>query len=216
MPIRHLRLAIIAASLATVALTASAVLAAPGPYDVNLVVNGNAETGVGASGPSRVVKPPGWKTTGQFTLVKYGASGGFPDKNSPGPKQRGLNFFAGGNVARSTGTQTIDLSAAAADIDAGSVSYAFSAWLGGFSSQRDNAKATVAFAGADGGALGSATLGPVTTAERQGATGLLLRQRSGAVPTGARSASVTLVSTRFEGSYNDGYIDNVSLVLKKT
>jgi hypothetical protein len=29
--------------------------------------------------------PTGWTTTGEFTAVQYGASGGFPDKTSPGP-----------------------------------------------------------------------------------------------------------------------------------
>ena len=102
---------------------------AAGMYGTNLVVNGNAEAGPGAPSNSGVMKPPGWTTTGEFTAVKYGASGGFPDMTSPGPSDRGANFFAGGNVPVSTATQTISLAAGAADIDKGTVTYVFSAWL---------------------------------------------------------------------------------------
>jgi hypothetical protein len=35
------------------------------------------------------------------------------------------------------------------------------------------------------------------------------------VPVGARSARVTLLMTRTEGSYNDGYADVLSLILSK-
>ncbi len=215
----RLRIAVLSASLAAASIAAfssSNVLAAPSLYAVNLVVNGDAESDTGAPNSTTIVPPKGWVTTGQVTAVKYGASGGYPDATSPGPKERGRNFFSGGNVEKSTATQSIDLAAAAADVDAGTVTYAFSAWLGGYSTQDDNTVATVTFADANGTSLGAAKLGPVMPADRKAITGLLSRKQSGAVPKGARSAVVTLVMTRLEGTANDGYADNVSLVLAKT
>jgi hypothetical protein len=44
-------------------------------------------------------------------------------------------------------------------------------------------------------------------------TALVARSASAAVPAGTRLVSVRIDATRDEGSYNDGYIDNVSLVL---
>lgn len=188
---------------------------AASPYGAELVKNGGAEAGLGAPSNAVVVKPSGWTTTGQFTAVQYGASGGFPDSKSPGPATRGKNLFEGGNVAKSTASQSIVLEAAATDIAAGSVRYTFSAWLGGFASQADNATVSLSFRDSAGGKLGGATLGPVTTAERKGVTGLLERTTSGVVPKGATSAAVAVVLTRFEGQYNDGSADNISLKLTK-
>jgi hypothetical protein len=44
-------------------------------------------------------------------------------------------------------------------------------------------------------------------------TALVARSASGTVPAGTRQISVRIDAVREEGSYNDGYIDNVSLVL---
>jgi hypothetical protein len=198
--------------LATVA---SGAQAAQGtPFGNNLIVNGDAEANVGAPSNTVIVKPAGWTTNGEFTAVQYGASGGFPDKTSPGPQNRGRNFFGGGNVAVSTASQVIDLSAGATAIDAGSATYVLSGWLGGFGGQADNAKVTVTFAAANGKELGAAQIGPVTPADRKGITGLLLRTAKGSVPAHATSATVVITATRLEGEYNDGYADNLSLVLK--
>jgi hypothetical protein len=53
----------------------------------------------------------------------------------------------------------------------------------------------------------------VTATDRNGVTALAARSASAAVPAGTRLVSVRIDATRDEGSYNDGYIDNVSLVL---
>jgi len=188
----------------------------PSIYGVELVKNGGAEADVGAPSNSQIVKPTGWTTTGEFTAVQYGASGGFPDATSPGPAERGKNLFEGGNVAKSTGTQSISLAAAASDIAAGTVKYSFSAWLGGYSNQTDNATASLSFRDAAGRTVGSVVLGPVTPVERKDVTGLLQRSHSGVVPKAAATAVVTIVFTRYEGTYNDGSADNVSLKLTKT
>ena len=179
----------------------------------NLVRNGNAEANVGAANDTQIVRPTGWRTTGQFTAVQYGIPGGFPNEKSPGPPNRGKNDFEGGNAPRSTATQSISLLASAAAIRAGACRFTFSAWLGGWRNQNDHATATVTFLNARGDSVGSFNLGPVTPQERKNLTGLLYRSRSGAVPNNATRADITIAITRYEGTYNDGSADNVSLVI---
>jgi hypothetical protein len=191
------------------------VRAADPAFGTNLVVNGDAEADVGSSSDSPVVKPTGWTTTGNFTVVQYGASGGFPTLTSPGPDDRGKNFFAGGVGPKGGATQTIKLDWASKEIAGRAVHYAFSAYLGGFETQRDYATVSVSFRSANGATLGSAVLGPVTHVDRKSVSGLLRRSLEGDVPKGSASAVVTITSTRFDGVYNDGEADNVSLILTK-
>jgi hypothetical protein len=184
-------------------------------FGKNLVVNGDAEADTGAPSNSQIVKPTGWTTTGQFTVVQYGASGGFPDKTSVGPTDRGNNFFAGGNIAKSTASQTIDLSTAGATIDAGGVTFVLSGWLGGFNNQDDSATVSVTFVSESGAVLRSAAIGPLKAADRKDVTGFFQRKATGVVPAHARSARIVITATRFAGEYNDSYSDDISLVLAK-
>ena len=187
--------------------------AAHAQFGSNLVVNGDAETGAGSADGS-VVAVPGWTTSGNFTVVQYGASGGFPAATDPGPADRGSNFFAGGpSNGSSSATQTIDVAQEAAAINAGAASYTLSGYLGGFAGQDDNAVFNAAFLGANGTVLGTDQIGPVLAADRSSQTGLLFRSSGGAVPIGTQSIAVDLQMTREAGSYNDGYADNLSLVL---
>jgi len=209
----------VAVAIVVTGFAASSVAVASGSasqFGHNLVVNGDAEANVGAASADQVVKPSGWTTTGEFTAVQYGISGGFPDDTSPGPSNRGKNDFEGGNAPKSTATQTISLSSSAPVIAGGGVHYLFSAWLGGFSTQDGDATASVTFENGAGASLGSASLGPVSAAQRNGVTGLLQRSHSGVVPKGTTKAVVTIVMTRYEGEYNDGSADNISLVLTKS
>ena len=184
-------------------------------FGPNLIVNGNAETGPGSTDGTTLPVPnaPGWALTGNFTVVQYNAPGGFPLSTDPGPPARGSNYFAGGNNPSSSAAQTINVAAGAATIDAGTTTYSLSGWLGGFSTQDDNATLTVTFRNAGATAIGSATIGPVTAADRGSATGMLLRNTAGAVPAGTRTIDVVLQLTRVSGTYNDGYADELSLVL---
>src|SRR5207249_3099654 len=92
-------------------------------YGVNLIVNGNAEQG--ANSPTGdPVTVPGWTTSSAFTVVDYkqpGDNSGFPNIFAPAPPDRGKQFFAGGFGAAANASQDIDVSANAADIDAGQV-----------------------------------------------------------------------------------------------
>jgi hypothetical protein len=97
-------------------------------------------------------------------------------------------------------------------IDASHVTYLLSGWLGGWTSQDDNATLTVTFQNASGAALGTGSIGPVMAADRASATGLVQQSSSGAVPSGTRTVLVVLSMARTSGSANDGYADDLSLV----
>ena len=172
----------------------------------NLIVNGGAEAGTGST-------LTGWTVvTGTTESVSYSAGGGFPTAASPGPPDRGANFFAGGCCAvTSQIRQSVDVSSAASQIDAGSVSFQLSGYLGGFGGQDNNAQVTITFFDGSAGALGSpVTIGPVLAVDRGSVTGMLLRTAAGDVPVGTRSIQVDLIQTG-DGFYNDGYADSLSL-----
>lgn len=191
--------------------------ASAGILNTNLVLNGDAETGIGDPSGNSVPSIPGWTTNnGTMTVVQYGASGGFPLLTDPGPANRGTNFFAGGyHGAISSAYQNIDVSSAAALIDARVMSSVLSGWLGGFSSQEDDTVLTATFLDATGtNALGTVSIGPVSAVDRTNNTALLFRQAATAVPPGTRTVQLLLVMTLFEGSFNDGYADNLSFVLE--
>lgn len=180
----------------------------------NVIVNGGAEAGPGALGKN-IVTVPGWQTTGAFTALSYG--GEFPNASSPGPADRGNNLFAGGPGKQlSTGLQVIDVAAAAPEIDQNAVAYQLTGYLGGYSIQADHADLTATFKDGNGIVLGSATIGPVTPADRGNRTALVPRSASGILPAGTRGIDVLLRMVRIKGEYNDGYADNLSLVLTTT
>ncbi len=175
----------------------------------NLVVNGDAEGGPGATTGEQIYAPLGWATTGAFTAGAYGTQG-LPAAVAGG----GSNLFAGGpNSAVSTAVQTVDVSAHAAAIDAGERSARLSALLGGWESQGDFATVEAFFIDSSGVSLGSVAVGPVTSADRGGSTILLPRSATKSVPPGTRSIRLVITAERMEGSYNDGYSDSVSLAL---
>src|SRR4051794_35299627 len=84
---------VLAATLVSTGGLASA--GAPRP-PANFLQNARAEASPGGTG--QTVNTPGWlgSVGKSFTAVKYGAPG-FPSLTSPGPNNRGKNFFAGGS-----------------------------------------------------------------------------------------------------------------------
>jgi hypothetical protein len=200
------------------AVTASASPSASNPCPScghNLIVNPGAETGKGANGDVKV-PTPGWKQTKNFTETLYTWSDGDVSPTTPGPKQRGKNYFYGGpDSAKATGTQMIKITAKG--VGSGKVHYALSGWLGGFSTQGDNATVVVTFENSAGKAIGNTQIGPVTEAQRKGTSEMLLRKTSGVVPASTRNVQVQIIMKRTDGSDNDGLADNLSLTftLKK-
>jgi hypothetical protein len=211
-------------NLARVLVLAAGALAAAPAADAalpagNLVLNPGAEDGPGASDGSTVIPPPSWTTTGTLTALQYGADGGsnpFPSFAVRDAIGGGANFISGGSGGGSTGTQTYDVSGAAPEIDARGVVANLSGYLGGFEAQPDNAEVDAAFLDGSGTILGSVSIGPVTPAERAGQperTTLLPRSAKADVPAGTRAIRLTLTTRRLAGSRNDGYADNLSLML---
>ncbi len=183
----------------------------------NLVANGNAEIPAVAD-PTKirdsVVDVPGWSREGSFTIDSYTDPDADLDGSTPGPPDAGNFYFYGGpGNPLSSATQDIDVSSAAGLVDGGTVTYALSGWIGGYSSQDDNAVLAVKFQDWKANVLGSATLGPLLAADRNNVSELLQLSQNGAVPSGTRVIHVSLTMTRLEGSDNDGLADSLSLVL---
>ena len=127
---RHL-----AVGLAAVSLFAAAPAGAAVPSG-NLLVNPGAEAAPGAADSVAQLPLPGWTVESTFTAVQYGTSGFLTAADSTA-LGGGVNFFAGGpGGAASAATQVVDVSGAAAEIDAGKVAATLSALLGGYSSVR--------------------------------------------------------------------------------
>ncbi|MDT5095391.1 MAG: hypothetical protein QOH60_4754, partial [Mycobacterium sp.] len=198
----------------------------------NLLSNAGAELGDPSLSGYSSVSMPGWTVTGTPTVIEYGtlrrlplglatpgptlpAFLGFPSVGNK-PAGSGAQFFGGGNVATSTISQTVDLSGAASQIDAGAVPYALSADLGGAFIDPSRASVTVTFRNASKMPLGTGQLTGVTALERLFQTGLIARNTTGTIPMGTRSAVVTVTFTDynpFPGNYNNAYADNISLTV---
>jgi hypothetical protein len=201
----------------------------------NLIVNGGAESGDASGSGYDTVTIPGWQVAGEPTVVRYGQhadgvtgtsgslrggnpAGSFPTDSTPGPAERGRQLFVGGGVGDDRLTQTVSLGRAARAIAGGRVRYTLSGWLGGNGENTSAASLSVAFLSARGSRLGGRTLGPVTAAQRLLQTKLLPRSGSGTIPSGARSAVITLTMTDGtppnivgQDSYNNAYAENLAL-----
>ena len=202
------------------------------PQSPNLLVNPGAEFGDASLSGYSSVTVPGWSVTGTPTVIQYGTLRrlplplatpgptlpeflGFP-RQDWAPPNSGLQFFGGGNVATSSLTQTVDLTAAASTIDGGCVTYTLSGWLGGFTLDPSAASVTVNFLDEDGLVLGNGKLTPITAWDRWFRTGLLERQTWGLIPEGTRRAQVAVTFTDGNlapGSYNNAYADNLSFTI---
>lgn len=208
-----------AASLPVIPAASGATAAIPSG---NLLQNPGAEAGQGSDGSAGPVPIPNWTTqtiqgdspTLQgFTVVRYG-SPAFPDQTVAATIAGGTNFFGGGNATGlSIATQTVDVSGAATEIDAGQVTALLSADIGGFDGQNDDGVVTATFIGASGNPISATGIGPVTETDRNGVTTLLPRSTTVGVPAGTRSIAVTMAATRSSGSWNDAYFDNIDLQL---
>ncbi|MBN3922856.1 PEP-CTERM sorting domain-containing protein [Nostoc sp. NMS4] len=200
----------------------------------NLIVNGDAEQGrgdpIGNAVGTDIPFIPGWIPTNSFSVLQYGATGfkftnplgnivavsGLPDINSSGPSVRGKNlFFGGANRSSSSASQLIDIANLTSIIDAGQGAYDLSAWLGGYNTDLDNVKLSLNFLNQDGQSLNTAFITSPTPEERNNTTGLLFQSTKGFVPVGARQINVALDMNYVRGRVNDGYADNLSLVITK-
>jgi hypothetical protein len=182
----------------------------------NLIRDPGAESAKPVGIAGQVVTVPQWTPLkgAPLTAVKYGTPD-FIEATDPSPKSRGHNFFAGAeNGTPAGGTQVDSLKPYVKVINAGKAKFALSGWFGGWESQRDYAVLLVTWENASGKPIGKSTaIGDVTPGQRKNATGLQSRSKSGTVPKGATQAVVELKQVRLDGGYDDGYADNLSLVV---
>jgi hypothetical protein len=186
-------------------------------FGQNLVFNGDAEYNRGFNQNSTQQYAAGWENPGPggITTISYDAGGGFPSPAPPGPTERGTNFYSGGTNFHSSMTQRIDAGDLAGDIEAGLVSFWLSGWLGGFANQNDTATVVARFLDDSASEIGSSQLAPVTASDRGNVTKLLLREQISSLPKSTRFIDIELSATRASGE-NDGYADNLGLVLLRT
>jgi hypothetical protein len=188
----------------------------PVPLDTNLLANPGGELGPGSLSGNDAESVPGWATSGGLTVAVYGPGSGI-FTNSPGPADRGTNFFAGGYQSGTTwATQDFDLYSRSADIDAGNLACNLSGWFGGWLAYDDNARLTAYFIDDFGQTTGSLTAGPVLAADRTNVSGLFLRGAATNIPPGTRTIHCVLLMTPTFSTYNNGFADNLSLTLAST
>jgi hypothetical protein len=191
----------------------------------NLIVNPGAEDGQANDANGAVDTIPGWSAPADIniqgagglpmsTVIYYNGFQGVPTADSPGPDDRGEQLFAGGFTEASGIAQgiVIDDSWKTA-VSEGRAQVNFGAYLGGTGEEGDYATAIVTFVNANLQELGRVELEPVTSLERDGITGLLPVTAAANVPPGTYGFAVYLSFVKQDLSYNDGYADNLELIL---
>lgn len=185
---------------------------AQSPFNRNLIVNGGAEAGPAVgSWEETAVAIPSWTTTGGITAGKYGTDA-FLAADSYGPRDRGSNhFIVNSDLGNATATQTVDLSAAGADIDAGRVRFHLSAYVGGIYTVTGRLKAT--FLDGSSKVLLEAVADAPAEADFMGDGGLLHRTASGFLLPATRTVRIVFELGRSGPGYGYPAADNLSLVL---
>jgi len=180
----------------------------------NVLVNRGAE-GAGAAGTSTATPVfAGWsRIAGLPTFVRY-STPGFPSLIDAARWGGGSGLFTGGVGPSAVAEQTVSVAERAASIDAGIATARLSGLLGGQRTTADAASVQAEFLAAAGQPVGTPLgIGPLTPADRRNQTVLLRRSARGPLPEGTRAIRVTMRMARASGTYNDGYIDDVTLVL---
>ena len=107
-------------------------------------------------------------------------------------------------------TDPIDIQA----IDNQSVGFNLSAWLGGYSNQNDYVLVSLTFFNQSFDQINNQTnLEVVRASDRQSITKLVFRSVTDRVPASTRFLKVTVEIIFDTGYWNNGYVDNIALVL---
>ncbi|TDP74511.1 PEP-CTERM sorting domain-containing protein [Roseateles toxinivorans] len=119
----------------------------------------------------------------------------------------GAHYFFAGAGSTATLRQFIDVSSFATSIDGGLATVAFSGRVRSWpQTPVDTSSITISFLDAVGTVLGSHTIGPYSDT-----TQWQLVSADMAAPTSMRAVQLDLIATRFGGTNNDGYFDDLSL-----
>lgn len=187
----------------------------PAQVSANLIVNPGAEI---IFGPDPEQDIPYWDILlSAPRIFFYDDQEGNPSPSGPGPDDRGLHLFAGGpSNTLSQIRQLISVDPAwEQPINEGRVNCRFSAFLGGYLEQPDRAGASLTFLDSDFRTLGELGLPAVTSRDREGATGLFPVQTTDDVPAGTAYFQVDVTFEGADFAYNDGYADNLELILSR-
>ena len=187
----------------------------------NLITNPGAEDSPGSKVPI-VVKPVGWTTTGNLSAWEYAPrESDWPTQAFAATIGGGKNFFAGGpgdntlKPSTHTASQTIDVAGAATEIDAGQVGATLTAFIGGYTVDKDLATVTARFLNAAGAQIGSVRVGPVSIDDRKRLTVLIKRTAQANLPPKTQSIAVVITVTGDGNGQHHAFIDNISLTLGK-
>jgi hypothetical protein len=178
----------------------------------NLVANPGAETVVGET------EIPGWGVIeGMATprIFFYDDNPDNPSPTGPGPQERGFHLFAGGADGELSGMrQFIELDGSMLEASLQNrLKFSFGAFLGGKLLEQEHASVSLTFLDPNEQVLERIELPAITEREREGQTGLFPVAMSDYVPAGTRLILVEVIFRGFEGGFNDGYVDNLELVL---
>ena len=92
--------------------------------------------------------------------------------------------------------------------------YNLSAWIGGYSSQDDNAVVSLRFLNNFNQIIGSiVALGPVLAADRGGVSKLVPCQTQGVIPLGTYFFKIEVIFNLVNGGFGDGNIDNIAVTI---
>ena len=128
-------------------------------------------------------------------------------RTSNPPPQAGDAYFFAGTGALAELSQTIDVSAFSASIDAGNQQFDFSGYVRSFvQSGPDASQIILEFEDSAGTVLEAFDSSQITNT-----TAWQLVSDSRIAPANTRAIEVRLISTRNSGSNNDGYFDSLSL-----
>lgn len=196
----------------------------PLPYDTELIVNRDFESGWAAGSPLTLVDAQGWYGAGSTSAVAP-----YSDSNPNVPSttvscliEGGLagtsclpggagNLFsdAGGNAVL---RQHFDVRGNA--FSGSGAAFRISAFIGGVSTIEDTAQIDVKFINASNVQIASTRVGPVTRAHRNSQTVLLLREQEYLIPAGTTFIDVDVMCTNIgccDGAH--GLVDNVSAMI---
>jgi hypothetical protein len=191
----------------------------------NLVQNPGGESGPGQTSTSNAGAvrfiPAGWEWStvpekdAGFVAARYGAHPYFPSRAVSAQVGGGKNFlWAGYPLQRSIASQTIDVSAQAAEIDAGGVRACLSGYLGSLKRNPDSSiQLALELLSEDGARLGQLRV-PAVRGATLAETTLLRRAGQRLVPRNTRQLRVVLTAQRpVSGGAIYGYADNISVGL---
>lgn len=179
----------------------------------NLLLNPGAEVGGAAADWAVAMPPVSWEVSDGLTAIEYSAL----EAAGVGLVPFGEHLFAGGiGDTPSVARQSVDVSPAAVDIDAGRLQAVLSGWLGSRAGDADLASLRAQFRDEMGAVLGTLTAASASAKGSGDELAWERRQTVGGVPRGTRAIEVVLALERYRDTAPGGLADELSLTLEET